>query len=90
MKVAKPAIWVLLGVLIGGVGDTLGAQFVPRVPDFSPPVKPRPSRLVQFDAGGGWYFVKDSRSGGCWLAGYGESHVLAVAPPSACEPEPER
>jgi hypothetical protein len=91
MQIAKRFGWILVGVVIGAVApDTIltGQRRLER---------PGPERLqitgVGFYEGGqNFAFIKDAKSGGCWLLARGsqgsaESPVsLAPAPATACEP----
>ena len=90
MRIARRIGWILVGILIGGGSSAffaLNAQTA------------RPQQRVQviFGNSGGaqnFYFVKDSKSGGCWLmatsstgSGMNQPVSLAPAPANACEPK---
>ena len=90
MRIAGRLGWILVGVLIGASSSAffaLNAQTA------------RPQQRVQvtFGNSGGaqnFYFVKDSKSGGCWLmatsstgSAMSQPVSLATAPASACEPK---
>jgi hypothetical protein len=83
MKVLKPVFWTVLGVVIGVVA-ILSAERVQARQGFDQRVviirAPQPNV-------GRINFVKDTRSGGCWIAS-GTSDgftAIAVAPPSSCD-----
>jgi hypothetical protein len=90
MRMAKQLGWILVGVLIGASGSALFAWNAQ---------VPRPQQRVQvtFGNSGGaqnFYFVKDSKSGACWLmatsstsSGMNQPVSLATAPANACEPK---
>jgi hypothetical protein len=90
MRMAKPLGWILAGVLIGASGSALFALNAQTA---------RPQQRVQviFGNSGGaqnFYFVKDSKSGACWLmatsstsSGMNQPVSLATAPANACEPK---
>ena len=88
MKLLKPVLWTLFGVILGVAG-----RFSPS-PVQAQTATPQPveKRLVVKPATSPqWlrmYFVSDPKSGGCWLASHstegGAFASMAVAPPSAC------
>jgi hypothetical protein len=90
MRMAKHLGWILVGVLIGASGSALFALNAQTA---------RPQQRVQviFGNSGGaqnFYFVKDSKSGACWLmatsstgSGMNQPVSLATAPANACEPK---
>jgi hypothetical protein len=90
MRNARRIGWILVGVLIGGGSSALFALNAQTA---------RPQQRVQviFGNSGGsqnFYFVKDSKSGGCWLmatsstgSGMNQPVSLATAPANACEPK---
>ncbi len=90
MKRIKPVLWTVLGVVIG-VSAVLTASRV-QAQDVMPAPK-SDNRIVVTPVGGPnlhLAFVKDTKSGGCWIGGGYTDRAgfasLAVAPPSACVP----
>jgi len=88
MKIMKPVLWTVFGVLLGvSVRFSTG-----HVQAQEPAPQPVEKRLVVKPATAPqWvrmYFVSDPKSGGCWLASYTPNDSsfasMAVAPPSAC------
>jgi hypothetical protein len=82
MKVAKSLGLVVLGVVIGAVSvRTVGGQSQARQPG------PRISAIA---AENGFQFVKDAKSGGCWIffqsmvEGRPAVSAMAAAPQEAC------
>ena len=86
MRIAKPSLYLAMGMVLG-VAATVVAK----------PTQPQQqsaARLTETPAGSvnkrPAIFVKDAKSGGCWLVvGYGtgdSSPSIAVAPSSACQP----
>jgi hypothetical protein len=84
MKILKPSLYVAVGMVLG-VAVTVVAK---------PARQQSAARLTETSAGTvngrPALFVKDAKSGGCWLVvGYGTgdaSPSVAVAAPSACQP----
>ena len=87
MKLIKPVLWSMFGVVIGA-SVVLGAVRgqAQEQPDERIQVSPAWQRQRSSNA---WnlYIVKDSKSGGCWIAAKasGDWAALAVAPAAACE-----
>ena len=82
---AKRLGWVLLGVLIGGfAADSIGASRQNAVPS---------GRVIGLGASvlpneGAAYFLKDTKTGACWLTLRSRDDVsaaLAPAPRGSCE-----
>jgi hypothetical protein len=76
----RSVLLILLGIVIG-FGSSWSVQ--------ATQAQPSKGRLVVSEAGDvrtrGAYFVKDSRSEGCWLVlFFGEQQSLAPAPKEAC------
>jgi len=88
MAVAKRIGWVLIGILIGICGaSALSASGAAQ--EERP--QPRLVALMRGDRIGGYnaYFIKDTKTGGCWLSirsgdPYGPVS-LAPAPAASCE-----
>jgi len=91
MKFLRSAGLVVVGIAIGMVVSIrAGAAGAPQQPGAG-------TRLVITQAGGAQtptnvpgqalYFIKDSKSGGCWLgaAGVGGGLALTAAPAGACD-----
>jgi len=87
MKLIKPVLWTVLGVVIGVTAVLTGERVQARqglgqpAPRVSVTAVPNPNF-------GKLSFVKDTRSGGCWIAsgdGQGGFGSMAVAPFSACD-----
>ena len=84
MKIVKPSLYSAVGMVLG-----IAVTAVP-----TPARQQLGARLTEAPAGvvnnRPAIFVKDAKSGGCWLVvGHrtGEaSPTIVVAPPSACEP----
>lgn len=82
MKTLKPLLWIVVGLVIGAAG-ALTAQSAPQQ-------KPVP-RLQITSAGSvlnnNAFFIKDSKSGACWLALQWTSleTTLSVAPNESCQ-----
>ena len=85
MRIVKPSLYVALGMILG-IAVTVIAET---------PRQSAASRRMSETTAGSVHgrpavFVKDAKSGACWLAvGYttGElSPTIAVAPAAACEP----
>jgi hypothetical protein len=88
MAVAKRIGWVLIGILIGICGaSALSASGAAQ--EERP--QPRLVALMRGDRIGGYnaYFIKDTKTGGCWLSirsGNADGPVaLAPASPASCE-----
>ena len=85
MKLIKPVLWTLLGVVIGAAAvvttSRVQAQQKP-----TERIEMTPAAGLISGGAYGVYFVKDIKSGGCWIATKesGVVNTLAVAPPSAC------
>jgi len=85
MRIARPALYVAFGMVLGVTAALVAQQ--PVVQQGTGP------RLTAVSIGNvahrPAYFVRDAASGGCWLVlGYGTgdaSPSVAVAPPAACE-----
>lgn len=83
MRIAKASLYAALGMILG-----IAVTVIADAP------QPSAARLNETSAGSVHgrpaSFVKDAKSGGCWLAvGYstGEaSPAIAVAPAAACQP----
>jgi hypothetical protein len=85
MRIAKPVLWIVVGLVIGasGVSATRTVERQQRPPN----------RLEVTAAYGGAldnsaFFIKDSKSGACWLAlrlSPSAEVSLAAAPREACE-----
>ena len=82
MKILKPLLWAVAGLTIGVTG-MLTAQAQVR--------QPKPDQRLQVIFAGhvlntSAYFLKDSKSGACWLAlAWDASQVtLTTAPNDAC------
>ena len=94
MKLIKPVLWTVLGVVIGAVAVLTASRVQAQQTPARPLSTAQAERLTitpawATDTGGafGIFVVKDSKSGGCWIAtkdGHAWSGI-AVAPPSACE-----
>jgi hypothetical protein len=84
MRIVKPSLYAAFGMVLG-VAATVVATPAPQQSG---------ARLTETSAGTAQgrpaSFVKDAKSGGCWLVvGYGTGDAspgVAVAPPSACQP----
>ena len=84
MRIVKPSLYAAFGMVLG-IAVTAVA---------SPAPQQSASRLTETSAGSvnkrPAVFVKDAKSGGCWLVvGYGTGEAspsIAVAPTSACQP----
>ncbi len=94
MTKLKPILWMLSGVVLGCSATALALPEQKVVgPVFSMPMPPSPSqpmRMTSVFAGhvraGDVYFVKDTKSSGCWISTVnGEQSAVAVAPKEACE-----
>lgn len=87
MKHLKPVLWIVLGVLVGASGAPAVRAAVPQEQ------RRLEVRPIQGHAVGGgldqWaYWIKDSKTGACWLAlgrHSGDPIGLAPAPKEACE-----
>ena len=94
MKLIKSVLWTVFGVVIGAVGVLTASRVQAQQTPARPPSTAAAERLKVAPAWGnvnggafGLFVVKDSKSGGCWIAtkdGHAWSGI-AVAPPSACE-----
>ena len=85
MRTVKPAMFVAIGMCLG-VGATLTAT------RGSQATQPKPARMSSTWAPGvnGFFgrveFIKDSKSGGCWITlDQSSNFALAPAPKEACE-----
>jgi hypothetical protein len=85
MRFIKPVLWTVLGVVIGA-SASLAASRVQ--------AQQKPADRIQVNFAGadrsgnyGIYFVKDKKSGGCWIGTRDGSNWtgLAVAPNTACD-----
>lgn len=87
MKLIKPVLWTVLGVVIG-VTATVSSSRV-QAQQTPPAERIRVSPYIGADRSGlgGLYFVKDSKSGGCWIGAKDSTYwtAIAVAPATACE-----
>jgi hypothetical protein len=88
----KPVLWMLSGVVLGSSATALA--FPDQAPTRFPLQVTQPagksmrvtSVFVGHVSAGDVYFVRDTKSGGCWLATVlGEQSAVAVAPKEACE-----
>lgn len=86
MATVKRISWILVGVAIGvGASATLGAVRVSQ--------QGTPRRLVVLQTagaveGGSAYFIKDTKTGACWLTIRSRDDIgaaLAPAPAASCE-----
>ena len=85
---------IVLGVFLAVVFGvrSVSAQFrrggVPQ-PNVFPQPNPDPRLIttrVTMDQFGHGYFIRDTKTNGCWLElAEGEARVLAAAPPEACQ-----
>jgi len=95
MKLNKPVLWTMFCVVTGIMGTLTASRL--QAQQNPPPTRsvPTPAERLQVrpawgsEHGGafGLFFVKDSKTGGCWIAakdGYRWAS-LAVAPAGACE-----
>ena len=88
MKLMKPFLWTVFGVILGLVA-TLSTGHVQA--QSTSPVQAEQRLVVTAVTGPRWvtmYFVHDPKSNGCWIASYESNAVafasIAVAPPAAC------
>ena len=84
MRTMKRVGWILIGVVIGVLAtSSIGAV----KEQFQEPARLSVSYATANNLGAMAAFIKDTKSGGCWLSlRYGDSGVsLVTAPPSACE-----
>ncbi len=85
MKLMKPVLWTGLGVIIGVTAvvstSRVRAQQTPAAERIE--IRPADGDNTSF----GVFFVKDNKSGGCWVATKesGVINTIAVAPPRACD-----
>ena len=86
MKLIKPVLWTMFGVVIG-VTAILSTGHVQAQQS-----QPAPRLTITFgEVGPNWgrlAFIKDSKSPGCWVASTnpnGGFQAIAVAPPMACD-----
>jgi hypothetical protein len=86
MAIVKRIGWILVGVVIGGgVSATLGAV---RASQEAPPRRLAVLPVAGGVEGGTSYFIKDTRTGACWLTIRSRDDIsaaLAPAPPASCE-----
>ena len=87
MKLIKPVLWTVFGVVVGIVvtitAQQVQAQAEPVIRSERISIRSAPEPNI-----GRLSFVKDARSGGCWIAsgdGKGSFSGVAVAPPTACD-----
>ena len=94
MKLIKPVLWTVFGVVIGSVAVLTASRIEAQATPATLPSTVKAERMKitpawATDTGGafGLFVVKDNKSGGCWIAtkdGHRWSGI-ADAPPSACE-----
>ena len=86
MKLIKPVLWTVFGVAIGAAADLTSSRAHAQ--------QQKPAERIQVTFGGadrsgnyGIYFVKDNKSGGCWVGTRDGSNWtgIAVAPAAACD-----
>ena len=81
----RPALWILLGTVLG-VASTSTVSVMR-----AQPVQPAKGRIEVSALAGvvrqrEAYFIKDSKSGACWIALFwSEQQSLAPAPKEACD-----
>jgi hypothetical protein len=81
MKLVKSLGLIVLGVIIGALSmRTVSGQ--------SQPTSPAQPRISQMAAGSSFSFVKDEKSGGCWIfyaTPDSTAVTMAEAPKKACD-----
>jgi hypothetical protein len=95
MKIIKPVLWTVFGAVIGAsavlTADRVQAQQNPplrqSVPTPAERLQVRPAWATERGGAFGLFFVKDSKTGGCWVAAKDGSAwaSLAVAPAGTCD-----
>jgi hypothetical protein len=86
MRMTKRIGWLVLGTVLGGITvSTVTARQLP-------PERPERRLIVLRNAGpmeyGNAHFIKDAKTGACWLAIHFNSEnasTLAPAPPASCD-----
>ena len=88
MKLIKPVLWTMFGVLLGLVARFSTGHVQAQS---AAPQEVEPRLVVTSVTGPRWvrmYVVYDTKSNGCWIASHDASNTafsaMAVAPPSAC------
>ena len=87
MTMVKRIGWVFVGVLIGGI--TTGSVAARRMPQERPSPRLIMLPTVPLSQGGPGYFIKDTKTGACWLMIRSRddmSGTMAPAPAASCEP----
>ncbi len=84
MRIMQRVGWILTGVVIGAVATSSSG---PVKGQFQEPPRLQVSIVTAGSLGAMAAFIKDTKSGGCWLSlRHGNSGVsLVVAPLAACE-----
>ncbi len=84
MRTMKRVGWILIGVIIGALATSSSGAGKEQ---FQEPPRLKVSFVTAGNLGAMAAFIKDTRSGGCWLSlQRGDAAVsLVTAPPSACE-----
>ena len=88
MKNLKTLLWTVVGLVVGAAGVLATNQALPP----QQPTKPTPPQRLQVTYAGmaldnSAYFIKDPKSGGCWLAlkWQADAMNLTSAPKEACD-----
>jgi len=87
MKLMKPVLWTGLGVIIGVTAVVSTSRVRAQQTPVAERIEIRPADGVSAGTSFGVFFVKDNKSGGCWVATKesGVINTIAVAPPRACD-----
>ena len=87
MKLIKPVLWTVLGAVIGATAVLTADQVQAQQNPSAERIQVRPAWTTERGGAWGLFFVKDSRSGGCWMAAKagGDWASLAVAPAGSCD-----
>lgn len=88
MKLMKPVLWTVFGVILGAAAVLSTGHVQAQSPSTS---QAEPRMVVTRVTGPRWvnlYVVHDPQSNGCWIASQDAASAafsaMAVAPPSAC------
>ena len=87
MKLIKPVLWTMFGAVIGVTAAVTSSRVEAQQKPLAERIHISPYTGADRSGMYGVYFVKDSKSGGCWIGAKDGTNwtTLAVAPATACE-----
>ena len=87
MRIIKPILWTVFGMVIGVTATVTASRVEAQQKPPAERIRVSPYTGADRSGLGGVYFVKDIKSGGCWIGAMDSTHwtTLAVAPATACD-----